>query len=387
MPVTESMAQSKLPFNFSLNERWNIISGKDCVKEKGAIIKDYASKVFIMTGKSSAKKSGALDDFTELFDSIGIEYKIYDRVVENPHIDACSNAAKECVEFGADGVLGIGGGSPMDAAKAVALFAVNPDISVDDLYAKKVPNKPLPVFACGTTAGTGSEVTSFSVMTLGEGKNSLKRGWGNKASCPVVTFCDPKYTLSLPKNVTVSTGIDAVAHCFEGYFKKGSGIFVRTFALAGLELIWPALKKAFSEELTLEDREKLLYGSILAGITIELSGTCFPHSAGYAITSECGTCHGFACAYFLPEFIRLHSIDYKEDTDRMLNTMGTDVDELERLFYSVLPSLPRDEKTVATLYAKAAKGKNIHASVYDGGEKFSDSVFDTVYKTLDKYGK
>ena len=381
------MAQSKLPLNFNLDERWNIISGKDCVKEKGALIKNYASKIFIMTGKSSAKKSGALDDFTSLFDSIGIEYEIFDKVMENPHIDDCRQAAKKCVEFGADGVLGIGGGSPMDEAKAVALLAVNPDISVDDLYAKKVPNKPLPVFTCGTTAGTGSEVTSYAVMTLGEGKNTVKRGWGNKNSCPVISFCDPKYTMSLPKTTTLSCGIDAVAHCFEGYFKKGSGLFVRMFAIEGLKLIWPSLKKAFTEELTYEDREKLLYGSILAGITIELSGTCFPHSTGYAITSECDTRHGFACGYFIPEFIRLHSIDYKEDTDILLNAMGTDIDEMERLFYSVLPSLPKDEKTKSAIYAKGRVGKNNHASIYDGGEKVSDNVLDVVYKTLEKYGK
>ena len=203
--------------NINFSGAWNIISGKNCVAEKGDIIKNYSSKVMIITGKNSAKASGALDDFIKLFEKLQIEYKIYDKVSENPHIDFCREAAKECALWGADGVLGIGGGSPLDTAKAVALLSQNLETSDEDLYAKKVPNKPLPLFACGTTAGTGSEVTSYSIMTLGYGENTKKASWGSKLVIPTITFVDAKYTLSMSRNSMLSTAIDAVAYPCKPY--------------------------------------------------------------------------------------------------------------------------------------------------------------------------
>lgn len=387
MPVIEFMVLSNnLPTKFTAYADYNIVSGKDCVAKEGVLIKKYASKIFIVTGKNSARKCGALDDFEKLFKENGIEYEIYDGITENPHIDLCREAAKKCVKFGADGVLGIGGGSPLDAAKAIAVFAVNPNLSEEDLYADNYEN-PLPVFACGTTAGTGSEVTSYSIMTLGYGEEALKKGWGSKRVLPKITFCDARYTMSMPKMSTLATGIDAAAHCIEAYFRKTTGIFVRMYALAGIEMIWPVLKKAFTEELTYEDRERILYGSVLAGLAIENSGTCFPHSAGYAITTTYGIPHGFACGYFTAEFLRLHSIDYKEDVDKFLNIMHTSPDEIEALYYSVLPSFSHTPKDLQMLIKKGSKSKNIHSAMYEGDEGFCEYVYRKVFDNLDKYKK
>lgn len=373
--------------NINFQGAWNIISGRNCVLEKGEIIKNYASRVMIVTGKNSAKASGALDDFTALFKKIGIEYKIFDRVTENPHIDLCREAAKECIEFKADGVLGIGGGSPLDAAKAVALISQNPGISQDDIYNKNVPNKALPVFACGTTAGTGSEVTSYSIMTLGYGKDTQKKGWGNKMVIPTLTFADAKYTMTMSKASTLSTAIDAVAHCIEASLRKTTSLLVRMYAKEGLSIIWPILKKAVNNELTYEDRENLLYGSIIGGFAIELSGSCFPHSAGYSITTRHGIPHGFACGYFTPEILRVHLKDYGEYVNELLSAMGATIEEIEELYYSVVPSFPHGEDEYELQCELSAKSKNIHSALYEGDENFARHIYRVVFDTLTKYGK
>ncbi len=374
--------------NINFQGAWNIISGRNCVAEKGDIIKKYSAKVMIVTGKNSAKASGALDDFIALFERLGIEYKVFDKVTENPHLDFCRQAAIECKEWGADGVLGIGGGSPLDTAKAVALLSQNLDTSDEDLYAKKVPNAPLPLFACGTTAGTGSEVTSYSIMTLGYGENVKKASWGSKAVIPTITFADAKYTLSMSRNSTLSTAIDAVSHGIEASLRKTTSVFVRMFAKETLELVWPVLKKAIAgQELTFEDRERVLYGSVLGGFAIELSGSCFPHSAGYSLTTRYGIPHGFACAYFTPELLRVHLKEHKEYVAMLLNAMDSSIEEIERLFYSVIPSFERNDEELKTLIASASKSRNIHSALYEGDENFAEHIFRVVYATLDKYGK
>lgn len=384
MRATESMELSNINFHGA----WNIISGKNCVAEKGDIIKKYSSKVFVVTGKNSAKASGALDDFINLFEKLQIEYKIFDKVTENPHIDFCRQAALECAEYGADGVLGIGGGSPLDTAKAVALLSQNLTTSDEDLYAKKVPNPPLPLFACGTTAGTGSEVTSYSIMTLGYGENVKKASWGSKAVIPTVTFADATYTLSMSRNSMLSTAIDAVSHGIEASLRKTTTVFVRMFAKETLSLVWPILKKmAEGEELTFDDRERVLYGSILGGFAIELSGSCFPHSAGYSLTTRYGIPHGFACSYFTAELLRVHMKDYKEYVAMLLHAMGSNIEEIERIFYSVIPSFERNENEFNALVASAGKSRNIHSALFEGDENFATHIFDVVYKTMDKYNK
>ena len=154
----------RMPMHLNFSGHWNIVSGKNCVLERGGQIKRFADRILIVTGKSSAKKSGALDDFETLFRREGIEYAIFEGIEENPHYDTCLRATELCLSFGANGVLGIGGGSPMDAAKTVAAMAANPKITAEDLYARNIPNPTLPVFACPTTAGTGSEVNAYAVL-------------------------------------------------------------------------------------------------------------------------------------------------------------------------------------------------------------------------------
>lgn len=373
----------ELPLNFHLSGRWNVISGKDCVLEQGKVIKYYSDRVLVVTGKSSGKKSGALADFEKLFKENGIIYEIFDEVKENPSFEDCAAAAKKFAAFNADGVLGIGGGSAMDSAKTIAVVLSNPDIKAPDLYARNIPCTPLPVFACGTTVGTGSEVTSYSVLTTTNGSSHSKDGYSNPYIVPTVCFCDPRYIATLPKNVILSTAIDALAHAIEAYFLKKSGIISRMFSEKTLEMMWQPFCKAINEELTYSDRERMLYGSVLGGFAIEFTGTCFPHGLGYQITLNFDIPHGFACGYFLGDFLRMQQTEYPEEVDKLLKIMNVEsIDEFERVLYSVLPRFKNDANTLEILTQGGKTCRHLYNSFVSASAEITRDLYAKVLARL-----
>ena len=238
-------------------------------------------------------------------------------------------------EVGADFVIGIGGGSPLDAAKAIAAFVANPHIAAEEIYdAERLTAPSLPIVAIPTTAGTGSEANLYSVLTLPNGQK--KKTFKRQDSWPRVSFLDPKYTASLPKGATVSCALDAFAHALESYFSPKSTPDSERMALWAAAKIWPILL-AEPTEYTPAMREDLLYAATAAGIAISITGTGFPHPLGYSITLLDGIPHGAACAVFDGDFITYNS-RLPEGAARAASfaaAIGTDVETL----VSALPRL------------------------------------------------
>lgn len=309
--------------NFNLCQN---IDTSDCsVLRNAEKICSYGKKCLIVTGKSSAKTCGALDDLLEALSVGNIESVIYDKITANPSVSSCIEAGHFGAIEQADFVVGIGGGSALDAAKAAAIFLTNPDLDEDGYYAASWNIKPAPVVLIGTTAGTGSEVTSVAVLTDKSGKkHSLHH------DCLFADFAmgDAKYTASLPQSITLSTGVDALTHCIESYFSKKANHVSRAFAIEGIRTLIPPLALASREDfcLDLNSRKELYDGSILGGLAISVTGTVFPHSIGYYLTENYGVPHGTACAYFtldllehikstLPDYYEqfIHSIGMSED--------------------------------------------------------------------------
>ena len=279
------------------------IYGKDAVKEKSALLSKLGRKCLIVTGKSGAKKSGALDDATEALKTENIEYVIYDGIGENPLISSCWEAGRKAAEFNADFILGIGGGSAQDASKAIAFYATNPTFAPADIYGKdKGCIPPLPVALIGTTAGTGSEVTAVSVLTNDE--TGFKKSVKGPDCYARIAYCDPKYTYSLPYNYTVSTALDAFHHAIEGFFTEKCECAERLYAEKAIPMIYKCLKALKdSDSVDISLRDDLYYGSIYAGLVINNCGTAFPHPMGYVLTENYGVPHGTACAAFFEYFI------------------------------------------------------------------------------------
>ena len=266
------------------------------------IFLSLGKKCLIVTGKTSAKKSGALDELISVFNELNIEYAVFDEITENPLTKTCCDGGKVAREIGADFVVGIGGGSPLDASKAVCVYATNPHIINDDIYTAEVLNEPLPLVVIGTTSGTGSEVSGVSVLTR---ENGRKQSISGKNYYADYAIADAKYTYSVPYRTTVSTALDALAHAIESMFSPRADFLTQQFALISIKMIYPILEKLNdTKELpTEEERDTLYFASLYAGFALNKGGTGFPHGMGYALTEDYNVPHGIACAVFIPQYL------------------------------------------------------------------------------------
>jgi alcohol dehydrogenase class IV len=307
-----------------------LICGEYCVRDHAALLAELGQRCLIVTGTNSARASGALKDVTDALENQGIRWTVYDKVEQNPRLASCAEAAGEARRFGAQFVIGIGGGSPLDAAKAIAALAAN-NIPPEALYKGKFEKPLLPIVLVGTTAGTGSEVTQYAVITDPEGR---KRAFASPQSFAKIAFGDPRYTAGLSERFTVSTALDALTHLIEGYFNRRAGDASDLFAVKGIALICRELADVRGKapgEIAPAQREALYRASVYGGIVIANTGTCFCHSLGYFLTERHDVPHGIACAVYLPEFIA-RGEKYMEDKARSLSAaLGMSIGELSGL--------------------------------------------------------
>ncbi len=275
--------------------------------EDGAVLKhssEIASlgrKALIITGRSSAVQTGALDDIIKALEDNNTEYILYDKIEENPSVGTIMDAAGIGRSQGADFVIGVGGGSPMDAAKAVALMVQNRDTSEDVLY-KPLKIKALPVVEIPTTCGTGSEVTPYAILTRDDIKT--KQSISHKIY-PVLACIDAKYLGNAPAGLVINTAIDALGHIIESYFNANATEYSRMASLYGMEQ-WAANRDAIETgEFTKDNYNQLLFASTLAGMAISHTGTSIPHGLSYYLTYNKGVPHGKAVGIFLPGYLAL----------------------------------------------------------------------------------
>lgn len=303
------------------------------LNNKKAIV--LGKHAMIVTGKNSAKASGALADVTAVLEEFGISYTIFDEIRENPPLMTCFEGGKLAAGAGADFVIGIGGGSPLDAAKAIAAFAANQGIEPMDIYdEQKRQNPTLPLVAIPTTAGTGSEVNYYSVLTLPDGER--KKTFKANDAWPKVAFVDPRYTCSLSHGSTVSCALDAFAHALESYLSPKSTIFSEQAALFAAKELWDVLSQA-PASFTPEMREQLIAAATAAGMAISVTGTGFPHPMGYSITLLDGIPHGKACAVFAGDYI-----EYNEKTEAgkaRIAAFAAHIGTTPKLMKALLPGL------------------------------------------------
>ncbi len=299
-----------MDFNIYMPVR--IISGENCVIKNSGEFKKLGAKCLVVTSRTSAKKSSALDDVITALNNENIAYSIFDEITENPLVSTVIKAGKKARKFGAQFIIGIGGGSPLDASKAVAICAENPNYDIKGLYARPIPSKALPVILVGTTSGTGSEVTGVSVLTNDE--DGMKKSISGADCYSAVSFLDPKYTYSMNYDITVSTALDAFAHAVEGWFSPLCSDLPTQYAKMALPLIYNGLKY-LDETKSLPDeklRADLYYGSIYAGLELNVCGAAFPHTVGYVLTESFGIPHGKACTAFMPYLLK-KAKEYKNE--------------------------------------------------------------------------
>lgn len=342
--------------DFQFHVPTKIIFEKGCVKNHMEIFTYCGSRAAIVTGKHSAKTSGALDDVEHVLKHVGIAYEVYDYVENNPSVETVADMSEKAKAFKADFVIGIGGGSPMDAAKAVAVLAAN-TFKVMQLF-NNTFNKALPIVEIPLTSGTGSEVTPYSVLLRRDVETKVS--FGNIHTYPVYALLDPDYTKSMSVKSTISTAIDAFTHVLEGYFANRSKKFSSMMALEGIKTFGECLDRLDGPEYSDELREKLMYVSLLGGLTIAQTGVTLPHGMGYCYTYFKNIPHGIANGLFLREYLKLIEPTVKEKLKIVLDVLDFDsidafADRLEMLIGKP-PKLTEEEIGQYTELAQIQKG-------------------------------
>lgn len=257
-------------------------------------------RALVVTGKNSARKTGLLQRVEKSLQRAKVETFLFEGVEANPSVETINRGTKLAKEKKCAVIVGLGGGSALDAAKGIAILTTNPGSLLDYFGRNKVKKTPLPLVAIPTTAGAGSEVTPYAVFTHRENRSIQKKIVADSSLFPRVTLLDPELTLSLPASITADTGIDAFSHALESYLSNRSYPFSDILASEAMELIFNYLPKIMENLKEVDIRSHLLYASLLAGMAIAQTGTILVHAMSYRLTTELGLSHGKACALLLP---------------------------------------------------------------------------------------
>ncbi len=281
---------------FEYQHAGEIIFGNGRISEVGSLVSRYGCRCLIVSGP----KEGALRDLYpivgDLLEHLGLDWEHYDGVLPNPTVDLISTGAKLAKKFKADVILGIGGGSSLDTAKAIAVEATHEGTSWDYLFFKQRPsNKTLPVVAVGTTSGSGSQATQVAVVT--DTASRTKSALSNAHLIPRVGIVDPQLTLSVPSIVTATTGFDVLGHAFESILNPRSNGATELFAWEALRRVIYDLPTAVQEGANLAARSSMAWADTLAGMSICRAGVALPHGIAMAVGGMFpNTPHGMALA-------------------------------------------------------------------------------------------
>ena len=336
-----------------------VLYGKGCVLENTAEFSKLGKKALIVTTPSSAR-NGSRADVIAALEKEGMTYAIFDRCENNPSLKMTDELGAFARESGCDLVIGIGGGSAMDSAKAATVLAVN-DMPASELFKNVYPNGLLPLITVPTTSGTGAEVTYNAVLTIDGGTN--KKSFGDTRNFAKVAFLDPTYTESMPMGLTRFTALDALAHALEGYLSckaTPAGTMVALEIFMNFAKCYPSL---LGTSLTYDEREILQINAMYSGICIALERTIALHSISYPLTAIKGVHHGQAVALPMAEFVKVCYPGAKDRIDKLLEIFGLEkVEDLKGYIGALLDdknTYTKDEvETFINICGKGAVGRN-----------------------------
>lgn len=293
-----------------------IITGDGCLVKGSSYLSGLGKKALIITGKNSSKMNGSLDDAIEALENEKIRYKIFDKVGEHPSVELIQEIYDRFRDEGIEFILALGGGAPIDASKAAGVLFRNREISAAEAFSMK-NLRSIPIAAVPTTAGTGSEVTPYSIIT--DSSMRQKKDFGQE-SFPKVAYLDSRYTYYISRENTANNAVDALSHLVEGVLNKRATLFSDTLAMRGLALFSEVKDHLMNGNLTAEDRKKLITASTLGGMVISQTGTSIPHALGYILTTDKELPHGSATAAIYRGYLRLFNNDSRYQA--VLKTLG-----------------------------------------------------------------
>lgn len=296
--------------------------GKGAIQEiAGEVKRRGFKKAFVCSGPTIFKH-GVTKKVTDVLDQAGCAYEVYTNIKENPTIENVQNGVEEYKKSGADFIIAIGGGSPMDTAKAIGIIINNPEFAdVRSLEGVAPTKNPcVPIIAVPTTAGTAAEVTINYVITDVEKKRKFV--CVDTHDIPVVAVVDPDMMSSMPKGLTAATGMDALTHAIEGYITKAAWEITDMLHLKAIEIISSFLRGAV--ENTPEGREGMALGQYIAGMGFSNVGLGIVHSMAHALGAVYDTPHGVANAILLPTVMEYNADATGEKYRDIAKAMGVE---------------------------------------------------------------
>lgn len=273
------------------------VVGTNVLGEAAPLLKKMGNKAFIVTGKHVAV-SDMMKQLTALLDENGLDCVIFDGITGEPTDTMIEKGVEMLKSSGCDFIIGIGGGSPLDSAKAIAAMAVN-EGSIADYNGKEITGEILPLAAIPTTAGTGSEATKFTVIT--DSEKGIKMLLKGDVLVPKLAIVDSSFTVGAPKSVTSATGLDALTHAVEAYTSRKAFSMTDTLAVSAVKRIMKYLPIAYREPDNSLAREQMSIAALEAGICINNSSVTIVHGMSRPIGALFHVPHGMSNAMLLKE--------------------------------------------------------------------------------------
>ncbi len=311
---------------FSFTGAKKIVFGNGSLLTLAGHLNEHHAKNPLVVIDKNLAKTGLHEKIASILVSEGIKFTVFDKVEPEPRIELADEGAALCLKNKCDSVIGIGGGSAMDVAKAISVIAANKGAAVDYLGLNKVPKPGLPKIMIPTTAGTGSEVTFTAVFIR---KNLKKKeGMNSPHLYPDLALLDPELTLSLPPEPTAHTGLDALCHAIESYTSINASPLSEMFSLEAIALIAENLRTCVHDGKNIAARERMLLGSLYAGIGLANAGVTAVHSLSYPLGGKFGVGHGLANTILLAPVMAFNLPGALEKFADVAEAMGECIDGL-----------------------------------------------------------
>ena len=351
--------------------------GAGALEQLAACSEAMGATPFLVTGRRSVRASGVLDRALAMLPRA----VHFDAIDENPTTEMCDAAAAACRAGGCDHVVAIGGGSPMDVAKAVAGLARHEGPCAGFFGRDTFPNGALPVIAVPTTAGTGSEVTPYAVLVRTD--EERKQTIGGRCLFPSVALLDPELTRTLSPGLTAATGLDALSQAMEGFVSKKRTPLGNALALDACRRIRRWLPVAAADGANLEARSQVLYAAMLSGCIIAQSGTTLVHGMGYHYTLTHGVQHGLANGLLLAPVFAFNATQAPEAVATLAEALGVRCD----------PKPDAAAKAIAGAIHELLRACGVSPAARDAGvradtlEAFAEDIASDPYRVRNQIGE
>ncbi|QDT37454.1 iron-containing alcohol dehydrogenase [Stratiformator vulcanicus] len=308
---------------FDWQPRTRVIFGKGRLDRLGSLVREYGGTKVLVCSDPGVRDAGHTARGKSSLEAAGIDAVIFDEINPNPTTEDVDRGLAVAKRHAVDFIVGLGGGSAMDCAKGVNFLFSNGGRMQDYWGVGKAQDPMLPMIAVPTTAGTGSEAQSFALIA--DAKTHQKMACGDRKAACVAAILDPELTVSMPRSVTVATGLDAIAHAMETYVTKPRNGMSSLFARRAWELLATHFLRVVQNPDDVDARGAMLLGAHFAGAAIESSMLGATHALANPITAHYGTTHGVIIGLMLPHVVRFNW----ETAGHLYQELGTDTGLLE----------------------------------------------------------